>query len=94
MKFTFKNAPTPTGLARVCHKKSVYIKLKGSAVGSIENDFTIRLMVVKADINEDGNPNCPFKWVKLSYKPDSFLDAKEYLNANFDRIYKLNIFTR
>lgn len=94
MKFTFKNTPTPTGLARVCHKPSVYIRLNGGAVGSIDSDFKIRLMVVKKDINEDGNPNCPFKWVALKHESDSFLAAKEYLNANFDRIYKLNIFTR
>ena len=45
-----------------------------------EKPFTIYLTVIKQDIYEDGNPNCDWKWIRLSKKSESLLEAKEWLN--------------
>jgi hypothetical protein len=43
-------------------------------------------MVIKSDINEDGNPNCKWKWIKLGKKSESLQEAKEFLNENIETI--------
>lgn len=40
-------------------------------------------MAEKADINEDGNPNCTWRWVTLKAKFESLQGAKDWLNENF-----------
>lgn len=85
-KFTFKTEK-PTGRYKSFYTEIHYIKLNGKEVGTIDaEDFRIRLQVIKADIGEDGNRNCPWKWIKLAVKPESLESAKEYLNENFNAI--------
>lgn len=90
MKFTFK-ANRPTGKYRSFFATTHDIKLKGEVVGEIDDNLTIRLMILKKDINEDGNPNCKWKWVKLKKKSSTLEEAKEFLNSNIDKIIELNL---
>lgn len=91
-KFTFKTNK-PTGKWAWVHNPSHYIKYGKVQVGSIDHETNkIRLQVIKDDINEGGNPNCPWKWITLAYKPTSLQDAKDFLNLKFDILiakYKL-----
>lgn len=36
--------------------------------------------------NEDGNPNCEWKWITLRHEFESIGKAKEWLNENFERL--------
>ena len=93
MKFTFKTNK-PTCKYKAFDKPSHDIKLKGVVVGSIDNDcpYYIRFMVVKDDITSDGNPNCPWKWVKLTKTSESLDEAKTFTAQNTNTILtKLNI---
>lgn len=93
-KFTFKTNK-PTGKFAWVDKNSHYIKLDGISLGSIDDSFPhkIQFKVVKADINEDGNPNCPWKWVRLKKENKDINEAKEWLNNNFELLTnKLNLF--
>ncbi len=86
--FTFKTVKS-TGRYRAFYLPRHIIKIKKVDVGSIEPEtFRIRLMVIKDDINEDGNPNCEWKWILLKYVPSSLDDAKEFLNKNFEALNK------
>jgi|GEM_PF-2315572 hypothetical protein len=86
-RFTFKTNH-PTGSYSAFFNSSHDVKLNKVVVGNILDDkpHKIRLMVIKADINEDGNPNCAWKWITLKHDSDSLQDAKDFLNANFDII--------
>lgn len=84
-KFTFKTEK-PTGKWKSFYPTTHYIKMNGHQVGIIGD--SIRFMVVKKDINEDGNSNCPWKWITLKYKPESLELAKIWLNENYDLINK------
>lgn len=87
IKFTFKTTRT-TGSYAWLHKPSHKILLNKNWVGSIEpvKPFSIRLMVMKADIMEDGNPNCPWKWITLKHESETLDEAKTFLNENIDVI--------
>ncbi len=96
MQFTFKTEK-PTGKWKAFQSDQHYIKFKGKEVGEIghEHPFTIRLMVIKDDINEDKNTNCKWKWIKLSKKSESLMEAKDFLNNKIDSImekYNLHLF--
>lgn len=86
-KFTFKTE-RPTGKYRALGATSHHIKMNGDLVGTISDTFPyrIRLQVVKDDVNEDGNPNCEWKWITLSRVSSSVADAKDFLNDNFTSI--------
>ncbi len=81
-KFTFKTEK-PTGSYRSFFPNLHYIKWNKKEVGDIDdkNPHTIRLKVYKSDINEDGNPNCLWKWIKFKKQFESVQDAKEWLNS-------------
>ena len=84
MKFTFKKMPDLWGWDRHL------IKFKRKEVGYIVDDnnvFPIRLMVIKDDINEDGNPNSDWKWIKLAKKSKSVDEVKAWLNDNIEAIF-------
>lgn len=86
MKFTFKTIK-PTGKYKAFFPTSHTIKLGKSVVGEInEEDFKIRLMVIKDNINEDKNPRCVWKMVTLVKKNSSLQEAKDFLNQNFKAI--------
>jgi len=85
-KFTFKTVQ-PTGPYRSFYEPEHLIKIGGRVCGTIdEKNKKIRLMVIKEDINENGNPNCIWKNVTLKYQPTSLQDAKQFLNRNFSAI--------
>lgn len=69
------------------HDPKHYILLDGQRVGQINHSSNkIRLMVEKSDINEDGNPNCPWKWVQLAKDFNSLDEAKKFLESKIDII--------
>lgn len=93
MKFTFKT-DKPVGKWRAFHNSYHRIKLDGKIVGSITSeDFKIRLKVIKADIMEDKNPNCEWKWITLAKKSANLQEAKDFLIANTKAIVeKYNLY--
>lgn len=96
LKFTFKTT-RPTGSYAWLHKPYHDILLNKNKVGAIdpEKPHTIKLMVMKADIMEDGNPNCSWKWISLKHKSESLDKTKEFLSENIDVIlakYKIRIY--
>jgi len=94
MNFTFKTTK-PTGRYRSFSNDHHDIKLQKVEVGTIDYEapFKIRLMVVKADIMEDGNKNCPWKWMRLKKEFTSLQEAKDWLKANYEQIRKqINIY--
>jgi len=86
-KFTFKTKKS-TGRGSPFYPDHHYIEIKGRECGSIDDKspHRIRFMVEKKDINEDGNPNCKWKWIMLTKKSTSLSEAKEFLNSAFDII--------
>lgn len=86
MKFTFKTEK-PTGSYKSFFSDYHYIKLKKKEVGTItDKTYKIRLKVWKADINEDGNPNCKWKWITLKKESKTLQEAKDFLNENIKLI--------
>ena len=85
--FTFKTN-WPTGRYRSFSNPTHEIKLKRKMVGLIDADppHQIRLMVMKDDIMEDGNPNCEWMWIVLSQKFSCVNDAKDYLRMTYEAI--------
>lgn len=83
MKFIFKT-DKPTGKWKAFQKDVHNIKLNGCEIGTIDDEspHKVRLMVIKKDINEDGTPNCDWKWITLRAKFTSVSEAKEWLNAS------------
>lgn len=83
MKFTFK-----TENNGAWSPPSYYVKIKRMEVGQIhpEPPHKIMLAVEKADANEDGHPNCPWKWVTFKKESESVAEAKAWLNENIDAI--------
>lgn len=101
-KIRFKKHPRETGLAAIgAGDPNIDIKINGRKCGYISHpnwssenrDIKIRFSVIKKDILEDGNSNCSWKWVKLTYVPKDDEDAREYLKNNVDKIVeKLNLY--
>ena len=81
--FTFKTVK-PTGKWRSFEHDEHLIKLNGREVGYITDDapHKIAFQVEKADINEDGNPNSPWRWRGLKKRFDSVQEAKDFILAN------------
>ena len=86
-KFTFKTIKA-TGKYSSFYNDYHIIKLNKKEVGSIGSKYPhkIRLMVVKEDINEDGNPNCDWKWITLRKENNSVKEAKEFINRVSEKI--------
>jgi len=82
--FTFKTEHS-TGKYRSFYHDTHLIKLDKWEVGAIDSSppYIIRLMVIKNNINEDGNPNCIWKWIKFKYRSESLAEAKKFLKDNF-----------
>lgn len=92
-KFTFKTV-TPTGKWKSFDKNQYLIKYNNEEVGRItDNEWKIKLTIIKDDINSDGNPNCTWKWITLGKKSESLQEAKDFLNQNIDKILeKYNLY--
>ena len=85
------NSPLLYGGARVFGPKphDYVIKLNKKVIGSItDEEWKIRLMVMKDDINSDGNPNCTWKWITLNKRSKSLQEAKDWLNEHADSLLK------
>jgi hypothetical protein len=98
IKFTFKTH-RETGSYAWLSKPFHDILLNKNNVGSIDHEKpnTIRLMVMKKNILEDGNPNCPWKWIQLKKASESLQEAKDFLNENIDVIltkYTIRIYEK
>ena len=94
-KITFKTEK-PTGRYAWVHSPNHYIKLDKIKIGSIDHEspHKIRLKVIKEDINEDGNPNCNWKWITLGKKSENLEEAKVWLNERIESLlekYNLKI---
>ena len=87
MKFTFKTEKA-TGKYRSFEPDIHLIKYNKIEIGTIDDSapYTIRLQVIKKDIQEDENPNCSWKWIKLKKQFNSLPEAKIWLNENKDAI--------
>jgi hypothetical protein len=87
IKFTFKTHKE-TGSYAWLHKPYHNVLLNKNKVGSIdpEKPHTINLMVMKKDLMEDGNKNCPWRWIHLKKEFETLDDAKVFLNENIDAI--------
>lgn len=97
---TFKKHPRATGLAGIGDKPQIDIKLRKKVVGSIhppnffrgKDNWQIGFMIVKEDINEDLNPNCPWRWFWVKNDATDEESARSWVRLNFDRVafkYKL-----
>ena len=86
-KFTFKT-DVPTGRYRAFDHDIHNIKLNKAKCGLIDDSIPhkIRLQVMKNDINEDGNPNCEWKWITLEKESKTLQEAKDWLNLNFEKM--------
>lgn len=97
-KFTFKTN-LPTGKWKSFGTTEHVVKLDGEGVGNIEDGkpFKVRLQVYKTaedNAKPNANLNCPWKWITLKHESESLDAAKAYLNENFERILRLNIYPR
>lgn len=97
MNFTFKKQTRATGLAGIGYsKESIDIKLNGKICGTIsapnwttkDNNYSISLMVLKDQLEEDNNPNCNWKWVIFKFKSESEQECREFLKSNYEIIVK------
>lgn len=80
--FTFKKED-----GGVWHGDTADIKLGGRVCGMITprsrfTDYQVRFMVTKADILEDGNKNCPWKWVGLTGRYKDLKTAEIWVREN------------
>lgn len=92
--FTFKTNK-PTGAYKSFFSATHNIKLNGLVVGELIDgeEVKIRFRTVKADINEDKNPNCVWKWVTLKKKFASLHEAKAFIKENNNALQEaINLF--
>lgn len=87
--FTFKTNK-PTGPYRSFYDPTHTIKIKKVEVGSIhqQSPHRISLKVTKSSIDEDGNANCPWKWITLKKEFASVEEVKSFLKEHFMDITK------
>jgi hypothetical protein len=87
IKFTFKISKT-TGSYSSFYPTYHYIKLNKKECGNIveSEPYSIRLMVYKDDIMEDGNGNCEGKWITLKKEFKTLQESKDFLNENAEEI--------
>lgn len=100
MNFTFKKQPKTAGRAGSAGigytKESVDIKIGGKVCGIIsapnlatkDNNYTIRLMTIKDQLEEDGNHNCEWKWITFKFKSESEQECRDFLKNNYEIIVK------
>jgi hypothetical protein len=90
--FTFKTKQSE-GKYRSFKPPIHTIKIKRKEVGVIEHEtWKIRFMVIKEDINEDGNPNCEWKWIQIKNPSRNLHETKQFLKEYYPAIttqYKL-----
>lgn len=75
----------PTGKWKSFSESEYQVKLDKQIVGELvyKKSFKVRLMVIKKDINEDGNPNCIWRWAILKTSElKTKEEVKSWLNEN------------
>jgi hypothetical protein len=95
---TFKKHPRATGLAGIGDKPQIVIKLRKKVVGVINqpnffrglNNWQIGFMVIKDDIMEDGNSNCPWRWKFMKNDATDEETARSWVRINFEKIVAQN----
>jgi hypothetical protein len=96
MKLSFKKEPKETGLSAIGNSyPRTKIKIDGKIIGeivppnwqSVHDVWVVRFTINKKDINEDGNPNCSWRWVQLKSKFNNEESAREFLKENKDKIF-------
>lgn len=85
-KFTFKTTK-PTGRYKSFSNPYHEILLEGEVIGLIDYETNKLILKVKKQVlEEDGNPNCTWKWIKLSKTSNSLQEAKDFANEVFKLI--------
>jgi len=96
-KVTFKKHPEMTGRAGIGYPyQNVDVKIKKKKFGEIsaptwqteDNRWSISVMVVKKQIDEDGNTNCPWKWIHFKQRFVKEEHAREWIQEYIDEIIK------
>jgi len=96
-KVTFKKHPAMTGLAGIGYShQNVDMKIKKKKFGEIvaptwqteDNRWYISIKVVKKQIDEDGNPNCKWKWVHFKQRFVKEEHAREWIQEYIDELMK------
>ena len=94
-KLSFKKNPKETGLAGVGNPyPSTKIQANKKWCGSIhpptwksnDNLWRVSIMVIKSDIMEDKNPNCPWRWVHFSKTFETVELAREWVKEHWTNI--------
>lgn len=93
---TFKKHPKATGLAAISDRPQIDIKFRNKRVGIIHqptafrgmNNWQIGFMIVKADLMEDGNPNCPWRWLFVKNDATDEESARSWVKRNFESFTK------
>lgn len=94
-RLSFRRGRRPTGLGAIGRPfPDTSIKLDKLQVGyigaptwqSLGMQWSVHFAVEKSDINEDGNPNCTWKWVHMKTKFHSEEDARIFVVENFDAL--------
>ena len=87
IRFTFKT-DKPTGSYASFFDPHHNIKLNGNKIGSIghKKPHKIRLMIMKDETHNDGNPNCSWMWTTLKKESETLQGAKDWLNENAELI--------
>ena len=102
-KLSFKKGEKPKGLASVANPyPSTYILSDKNWAGSIHppsyssktNSWRVGIMVIKADIMEDKNPNCAWKWVHFAEEFETEALARVWIKEHWKSLNeKYNIRT-
>lgn len=91
-RLTFKKTPRPTGLASVAYTDSTEIKCNGKVVGmmyapslySKQKGWALQFAIMKTE--PDGNPNCDWKWVIMTHRPDNEADARAWVIKRWEAL--------
>lgn len=87
-KFTFRREPKPAGLSSIgSPDPDTKIKLDKKVIGEISAPtwlsktgmWSIRFMIIKEDVMEDGNSNCPWMWKTLKKKFENESSARQFI---------------
>ncbi len=90
-KFTFK-IHRPEGKWKSFFNASMDILLDKNCVGGVyqnkmASEYEIRFQIMKSEVDLALPNNNPWKWVTLKHRVSSFVEAKEFVNKNFEAIF-------
>lgn len=88
--FTFKTERT-TGKYGHFFEPSYYIKYNKKVCGEIVKNsglFAIRLQAIKTEEEKRLHPNCSWKWVQFTSRFVTLEEAKIWLNAHKEQVFR------